>query len=251
MDYTLQPALFRQKISMWSPGGGSAVVPGIFGFPAMTVIGTATARAVATTNLFSRMRRIGYVSGITAAAMAYVRSVAQFTAGTGVATQGGGFYASFRFGFSDAAAVAGARAFVGMDSALGTNVEMSTRLNNFGLAQLSTDSTQLYLVYGGSAAQAAIPLGVGFPPMIAAGAVNGAPYDFQIWCPPSLNGVFNWQLERLDTGTITGGTVTPTVVGTQTPAGTTLLAPSVWRCNNATLLACAVDISNIYVETDY
>jgi hypothetical protein len=250
MDYAMQPALFRQKISLWSPGGNANTVPGVFGFAAMTVVGTATARNVATTNIFTRMRRSSYVSAATTGSACSIRSASMFTSGTGAGL--GGFYASFRFGVSDAAAVAGARMFVGVDSATPTNVEMSTRTNNFGIAQLSTDTTQLYLVYGGSAAQTAVALGTGFPcRQITAGAANGIPYDFQIWCPPSSNGVFNWQLDRLDTGTSTSGTVTPGTPGLQTPANTTLLSLTQYRTNNATALAVALDTSTIYAETDY
>ncbi len=252
MDYTLQPSMWRQKISRWNAPGNVATVPGVDGFGAMTVVGTATARTVATTNLLTRMRRLAYVSAATAAAACSVRSAAMFTAGTGTPSQGGGFFKSFRFAVSDAAAVAGVRMFVGVDNAAPTNVEMSTRTNHFGIAQLSTDTTQLYLVYGGSAAQTAVALGTGFPVHNGAvGLTTGIPYDFMIWCPPNSNGVFNWQLDRLDTGTSTGGTVTPGTPGTQTPANTTLLAASVYRTNNATALAAAVDVSSIYAETDY
>lgn len=244
-------ALYDRKVALWSPGGNATTVPGILGGPAMTVVGTATARTVATTNLLTRMKRLAYVSAATAAAICAVRGQAQYTCGNAAAVPLGGFSAKFKFAFTDAAAVAGARAFVGMNNAVPTNVEMSTRTNHFGIAQLSTNSTQLYLVHGGSAAQAAVALGTGFPPMAGVGANNGVPYSLDIWCPPELNGVFNWQLTRLDTGTSTGGTVTPTTPGVQTPANTTLLAPSLWRCNNTTLKACGLDVASVYVETDY
>lgn len=252
MDYTLQPAMFRQKISLWNAGGNGTAVPGIFGFQAMTVVGTATARNVAATNLLTRMRRLAYVSAATAGSACSIRSASMFTAGDGAGTPLGGFYASFRFAFSDAAAVSGVRAFIGVDAAAPTNVEQNTRTNCFGIAQLSTDTTQLYLVYGGSAAQTNVALGTGFPPHNGTvGLTTGVPYDFQIWCPPSANGVFNWQLDRLDTGTSTGGTITPGTPGTQTPANNTLLSTSIYRTNNATALAVGIDVSNIYVETDY
>lgn len=250
MDYTLQPALFRQKISVWSPGGNATTVPGVFGFAAMTVTGTATARNVATTNRMTRMRRLAYVSAATAGSACSIRSAAMFTTGTG--SGNGGFYASFRFACSDAAAVSGVRMFVGLDAAAPTNVEMSTRVNNIGIAQLSTDATQLYLVYGGSAAQTAVALGTGFPPFNGTvGVTTGVPYDLMIWCSPNSNGVFGYQLDRLDTGTSVGGTITPGTPGTQTPANTTLLSASMYRTNNATALAVGLDTSTIYVETDY
>ena len=254
MDYVLQPSIWRQKIGSWSPPGNGATGPGVFGMTAWTAVGTATARTVATTNLLTRMRRLGYVAAAaTAGTLVSLRTAAaQFTTGTGAGL--GGFFASFRFAASDAAAVAGVRQFVGMSATTTapTNVEPSTLLNAIGVAQLSTDSTQMYLVYGGSAAQAAIPLGTGFPPYVGTvGITTGVPYDFMVWCPPNSNGVVNWQLDRIDTGTSIGGTITPGTPGTQTPANTTLMNPVLWRCNNATALACAFDLINFYIETDY
>ena len=257
MDYCLQPSIWRQKISRWNPPGNAATVPGVDGFTAWTAVGAATARTVATTNLMTRMRRLGYVSAATAGSLTSLRTAAaQFTTGNGLsgANALGGFFYSCRFAFSDAAAVSGVRAFVGMSSntAAPTNVEPNTLTNSIGLAQLSTDATQLYLVYGGSAAQTAIALGTGFPPFNGTvGVTTGVPYDFTIWCPPTGNGVVNWQLDRMDTGTSTGGTITPGTPGTQTPLNTTLLNPVIWRCNNATAAAVGVDVSNVYIETDY
>ena len=255
MDYTLQPSIWRQKISRWNPSGNSNVVPGVDGFVAWTAVGTATARNVATTNLFTRMRRMGYVTAATTAGtLVSIRTAqGQYTTGTGAGGLGG-FFASFRFGRSDAAAVAGVRFFAGMTATTTapTNVEPNTLVNTIGIAQLSTNTTQMYLVYGGSAAQTAVAVGTGFPPYNGTvGLTTGTPYDFMIWCSPNSNGVFSWQLDRLDTGTSTGGTITPGTPGTQTPANTTLLNPVMWACNNATALACAFDVSNIYIETDY
>lgn len=253
MDYTIQPAMWRQKLGAWSPPGNATTVPGIFGTAAWTAVGTATARTVATTNLFTRMRRLGYVSAATAGSLTSLRTAAaQYTTGTGAGL--GGFFASFRIAASDAAAVTGVRSFTGFSAATTapTNVEPSTLVNCIGLAQLSTNSTQMYIVYGGSAAQTAIALTTAFPPYNGTvGITTGVPYDFTIWCPPNSQGVINWQVDRIDTGTSTGGTITPAVQGTQTPASTTLLNPVAWRCNNATALAVGFDLINFYVETDY
>ena len=250
MDYPLQPSIWRQKIGLWTPPGNSTTVPGVVGFAAPTAVGTATARNVATTNVSTRMRRLGYVSAATAAALAgqYI-TVAQFTVGSGGGTDGSGFFYSCRFIVSDAAAVAGARMFVGLSSTVAapTNVEPTTLLNSIGIAQLSTDNTQLYIVYGGSAAQAAIPLGTTFTPL--QGTVNA--FDLTLFAPPSLNGVINYRVDKINTGEFVEGTITPGTVGVQTPLSTTLLAHRAWRTNNATLLAVGLDICNIYLETDF
>jgi hypothetical protein len=252
LDAALQPSTWRQKIGRWNPAGNSTTVPSVDGLNAYTALGTATARTVATTNLMTRTRRLSYVSAATAAGFAgHYSTVAQFTTGDGAGL--GGFFYSRRFAASDAAAVAGVREFVGLSSSVAapTNVEANTLTNCVGVAQLSTDTTQMYLVYGGSTAQAAIALGTNFPPMTAAGASNGVMYDLTLFAAPSANGVIGYRLERVGTAFVAEGTLTPGTPGLQTPLNTTLLADRAWRCNNATLLACSIDLINIYVETDY
>lgn len=252
MDYALQPSIWRQKIGFWNAAGNSATVPGVYGLPALTAVGTNTARNVATTNLFTRTRRIGLVSAATAGSLASRRlAAAQVTVGNGAGL--GGFFFSTRFGISDAAAVAGARFFTGVTSATGapTNVEPSTLTNSIGLAQLSTSSTQLYIVYGGSAAQTAIALGTDFPPMNGTGVTNGVFYDFSLFSSPSVNGVVHYRLERVGTAFVATGTLGPGTAGTTLPANTTLLAFNMWRSNNATALAVGFDVSTFYLETDY
>lgn len=251
MDAALQPSIWRQKVGLFTPNGGSTTVSTI-GMAAPTAVGTATSRSVATTNLLARTRRIGYVSAATAGSLAGLyQAVAQVTTGNG--SNLGGFFCSIRFAFTDAAAVSGVRAFVGVQAsaAAPTNVEANTLVNSIGVAQLSTDTTQLYLVYGGSAAQTAIALGTNFPPMAAAGATGGDMYDFTVFSPPSANGVVYYQLEKVGTTLVASGTLTPTTVGVQTPASTTFLGWRAWRSNNATALACGIDIISAYLETDY
>lgn len=251
----LQPAIFRNRISLWQSSGAvlppSTSVGFILGFPAATVVGTATLRAFASTNLLTRAGRTGYVSVATAGGMASWRmAVASITTGTGGGL--GGFFASMRVAITDAAAVTGARAFFGLSSstAAATNVDPSAMTNCIGLAQLSTDATQLYLVYGGSVAQADIPLGTNFPPMAGAGATNGILYDVILHSPPNQNGVISYRIERVGTAFLAEGTITPTTPGTQTPANTTFLTQQIWRTNNATALAVGIDVSRVYVEVE-
>lgn len=251
MDYTLQPSQWRQKVGMFN--ASTAAVAGVFG-ASFTVVGTVAARTLASTSLFTRMRRLGYTStAATAGSLWSIRNgTVQFSTGNGAGL--GGFFQSIRFAVTDAAVVSGARMFLGVSSSTGapTNVEPNTLTNSFGVGQLSTDATQLYLFYGGSAAQTRVALGTGFPCIQdTAGINNGIPYDFMIWCPPNSNGVINWQLDRIDTGTSTAGTITPATPGVQTPANTTMLNTWMYRTNNATALAVGVDVINIYTETDY
>lgn len=253
IDVSLQPSVWRNKVGRWNPSGNSLTVPALDGHVAWTAVGTATVRNVAATNLLTRTRRLAYVSAATAGSLTSIRTAAaQFT--TGVGTGLGGFFTSFRFAMSDAAAVAGARSFFGMSSNINapTNVDPATQTNQIGIAQLSTDSTQLYLVYGGSAAQTAIALGTDFPPYVGTvGVTTGVAYDFTIFCPPNSNGVVSVRLERLGTAFVYENTITPGTPGTQTPANSTLMNPVMWRTNNATALAVGFDLIHYYIETDY
>lgn len=251
MSTTVQPHLGRNKFSFWQPLGNAATVPLTTGFPAATALGTATARNVAVTNTLTRMKRLGYVSVATAGGLAgiYWNAAAgtQITTGDGVGNNGSGFHMIIRFGTSDAAAVSGARAFIGYQTGVAapTNVEPNTLTNCIGVAQLSTDATQWYLVYGGSAAQIAIALGtaVGAPTLV------DTVWDFTVYSSQFSTTTLSYSFTNLKTNVTVSGTVSGTAT-VAIPTSATYGAPRAWRCNNATALAVGIDIGSISVETD-
>ena len=253
MDYIYQPSMWRQKIFHWSANGNNTAFTAVGG-EAFTILGTATTRNVAANNLFTRVRRLGYVSAATAGSLGGIYStVSRFSTGTGNGL--GGFFYSCRFGVSDAASVAGARMFVGVCNSTAapanvpTNVEPSSILNQIGVAQLSTSSTQLYLVCNGTVAQTPIALGTDFPPKSGVGITEGIFYDFSIFASPYDNTKINYCLEKVGTSIRTVGTVTGD--STIIPASDVFMQHRAWRTNNTTALAVGLDISTIYVETDY
>lgn len=241
-----QPLLARARVALWQPPGSVTTLPGVFGM-AVTTVGTATARAIADTNPLTRMKRIGYVSAATAGSLAswYV-AAQQYTIGGG--SNWGGFTLLVRYGASDAASVSGARMFIGMRNiaAAPTNVEPSTITYCIGLAKLST-SDNLHIVYGGSAAQTPIDLGVNFP--ANTGTYPG--YELILYSRSSSSTTVYYRVERLGSGYIAEGTLTAATVGLQLPGTTTWLAPNFFRTNNATALAVGLDISSVYLETEY
>jgi len=245
IDATVQPFFGSNKIARWNPAGNVTTVPIIDGFTAaFTALGTATARNVAATNFITRLRRFGYVSSTVIGSLCgHYGTVAQWTIGTGTGL--GGFHYVCRFVPSDAANVSGARMFVGLRNAVSapTNVEPSTLTNCIGVAQLSS-SSNLQIVYGGSAAQTAIDLGASFP----ANGASTAAYELELFASPGTQTI-GYKVTRLDNGTTASGTLSGTV-GTQVPAATTFLAHTAWRTNNATLAACGLDIVQVYIETD-
>lgn len=246
-DFTIQPHLSRNKIARWNPPGVVTTVPGVDGVGALTVVGTATARTPAATNILTRMNRLGFVSAATAAALTSLRVPnAMWTTGNGSGL--GGFFFHCRFATSDAAAVSGARAFIGVSSNTGaaTNVEPNTLTNSIGVAQLSTNNTQWYLVFGGSAAQTAIALGTG----LGAPTLTTTCFELTLYAPASANGTVHYTVTNLGTGVSVSGTLTPATAGVQTPLNSTFLTWQLWRTNNATALAVGLDVASIYMETD-
>jgi hypothetical protein len=194
------------------------------------------------------MKRLGYPSVATANAVGglyFLAASQQYTIGTGTGL--GGFHSIFRFGVSDPAAVAAARQFVGWRTIVTapTNVDVAAQLNQVGLAQISTDNTQWYIVWGGSAAQSAVALGT----TIGAPTLTNTAWDFGLFSPPSANNIVYYSLTNLGSGVTVSGSVTGTA-GTALPASTALMAPCLWRTNNTTALAVGLDIASIYIETD-
>lgn len=245
LETAIQPHIGRNKIGYWNPHGNATTLPGVFGMSAPTAQGTVTARNVATTNIATRVRRLGYVSAATAASLCgHYSTVAQYTVGDGAGL--GGFYFETTVVPSSAAAVAGGRMFIGFSTsvAAATNVDPAALTNAFGVAKLST-SQNLHIVYGGSVAQTPIDLGSNFP----ADSLSADAYDIVLFCPASSSDVY-WQVRRLGTAFVAEGVITNSGA-TVLPPSSTLLAHRVWRTNNATAAAVAIDISNVYIETDY
>lgn len=247
LDTALQPFMARNKIGYWNPPGNATSVPGLFGFTAPSIVGTATTRNVTAVDGPHRMRRIGYVGAVTVGTgSAQYVSKAQFTGGSG-ANDGSGFFYLARFVPSNTAAVAGERFYIGMNYSVSApaNVEPDTQIKQVGLAQLSTDNTQFYVVYGGTTAQTAIPCGtdLGSPVGFSTDA-----YELAIFTSQSEVRTYYIAVTNI----FTGATFTTTLSGTavQVPDPNVLLAHRAWKSNNATALAVGFDICSIYLETD-
>lgn len=245
LDSFLQPFLARNKIGYWCPPGSATTIPGVLGYTAPTVVGTATARTVSVVNQLTRMRRLGYVSATTTGSLASIRvAAAQITTGNGSGL--GGFFKITRFAISDAATVANARMFIGVSSTTSapTNVEPSTLLNCIGVGHGAANSN-LFIYYGGSAAQTPIDLGVNFP----ANTLSADVYELSLFAPPNVAGTVYYEVTRLNTGHIATGTLTGS--GVALPSSNTLITYMwAYRTNNTTALAVGIDLISDYIETD-
>ena len=241
---TMMP--FR-KISMWNaPGSQSATAPALFGFGALTALGTNTSTASANTNMVTRTRRANYLSLALAGNFAgHYEPAANIYLGSATTPAYSGFYFSVRFFIADT--VASPRTFIGLSSstAAPTNVQPSTLTNCIGVGQGASD-TNLFIYYGGSAAQTPIDLGANFP----TGTSNTDLYELNLFAPPTSANTVYYQVRRLNTGDIASGTLTGTA-GTVLPLNTQVLGYKAWRTNNATATAVNLAIVGVYCETDF
>jgi hypothetical protein len=239
VDYSFQPFFARNAIYSFKASGNSTTNT-VFGGVAPTTNGTATSRSVVTTNLFTWMRRVGYVSTTSNNASSGIRSAAQqFGRGNGAGR--GGFHFVARFGISDATLVAGARLFVGLTSSTSVlgNADPSTFTNIIGVG-LDAADTNLQIMHndaGGSAVK--IDLGASFPESTVTDF-----YELSLYCPP--NGIeVSYQVINLSTNVSASG-----VIISDLPLNTQLLAWQLWRHNVATGLAVGIDVASVYIETD-
>jgi len=240
---TLQPFFARNKVGYWAPQGNSTTVPGVFGYTAPTAIGTITAANVATANLFTRMRRMSYVSATTASSYAGQRvSVAQVCMDSG-------FYKIVRFGISDAVLASPVNMFVGVSSTTSApsgGTEPSALTNCIGVGHASTD-TNLKIFFGGSAAQTPIDLGSNFP----INTIGTDAYELALFVPPGADNTVYYEVTRINTGNVATGTISADTGGITLPAPLLLLNYCWhWRCNLATGVAVGLDIMSDYIETD-
>lgn len=246
LDTALQPFMARNKIGIWTPPGNAATLPGVTGYTAPTAVGTATSRVITTTNMFTRMRRLGYVSAATAGSLVSLRvAAAQVTTGADTL---GGFHKIMRFGISDAVVPSDARMFVGMAASTSapTNVEPSTLTNVIGVGHGAADTT-LSIYYGGSVKQTPINLGSDFP----VNTSNTDVYELSLFSPPSGGGEVYYEVSRLNTGHKASGMLSSNG-GVALPGSTTLLT-YLWayRTNNTTAAPVGIDVMGDYIETDY
>ena len=240
----LQPAFANKRIAsllVANNGTTSVTNTGL-----STFTGTTSAVTIQTTSMFTRAQRFTVASTATAGTFAnFYQALGSYTLGSATTPAYGGFYFVTRFGIGDT--VASPRTFIGLTSNVSapTNVEPSTLTNSIGVGQ-GAANTNLFVYYGGSAAQTPIDLGASFP----TGTSNTDWYELTLFAPPTSNNTVYYQVIRLNTGDKASGTLTGTA-GTVLPSNTTFLAIRNWRTNNATAATVTLAIGGIYVETDY
>ena len=230
---------------MWLPNDGNSATT--IGTPAPATFGSATARYsdATSTDLFRRMKRVGYVSSASTNSLSGLRLASeQIAIGNGSL---GGFRTVIRFGCSDSATVAGARQWCGVtDFQSVTNVEPSAMTSNIGVGHGASD-TNLKIFAAGSTPITPIDLGPNFP----ANTLSVDVYELTLYSPRLSNGVVNWRVLRMNTGHVAEGQLSDSTGVTMPPPTKGLSPLRCWRTNNTTALSVGIDVMHHYLETDY
>jgi len=207
----------------------------------------AGAATMSAASMFGRAPRVPFNTGTAAATVVYAYQTANAVYAIGSATSPayGGFYMTVRFGYGTN--IANKRSFLGFSSSTSapTNVEPSTLTNCFGVGQ-GAANTNLFIYYGGSAAQTPINLGTSFPTNTS----SADWYELTLFAPAALDNTVYYQVTRLNTGDIATGTLTGTA-GTVLPLNTTFLTYKHWITNNTTAATTSLAFGGLYIETDY
>ena len=223
----------------WTAQGNGTVITAINIGNATT--GSVTARNVATTNLFTSTRRVGFVSGGGSNSSAGTRhNLLQYWRGNGIGL--GGFFYVIRFGISSATTIATQRTFVGFidQTAVLTNtLDPSTETNCLGFGADSADANFSFYHNDTVGSVTKELFNANFP----AKTLSTDLYEGRIFCSPNNAAVY-YSLENLSNGSYIEGNVT-----TDIPSNTTLLSIHIWTNNGSGGGACGIDVLTQYIET--
>lgn len=253
VDYTLQPFFATNKIGMIQPAGGSAncttaatnavfgLIPIFLNYNGTTTNANTCPRIVASTNLFTSMRRNGVTTSTNSGTLAGMRSSGtQALYWRGNAAGLGGFYVVGRVGIAQYQSAQ--RTFFGMNSstAAPTNVEPSSVVNMIGFGCDAADTSFTFMHNDGTGTAVKETLTGSFP----CNTSGVDMYEYRIYAAPNSSTIY-YSLARLNTTDFFEGSVTMDI-----PSSTTMLNNQIWISNNTTALAASIDIASFYVETD-
>lgn len=217
-------------------GNGTTVQAFNHGTSASGTAGTAT---VATTSLFTSVRRIRYTTAAAIASAAGIRhNLTQWWRGNAAGL--GGFFFVGQFGISTFQT--GMAGFVGMGpaAALG-NVNPNTLLNCCGFAFDASAGQTTWQFQSNDGAGVATQVDTTFP----ANTSGVDWYEARMFCAPNGSEI-GWSLERMNTGALAEGTAT-----TDLPANTAFMSPQTTINTRAGTVAAVLDLSFQYVESDF
>lgn len=212
--------------------GGNTVM----GMPLPTLVGSSSFTSPASTNIKTQVVRQQQFSTTTAGLAASIRSsLANLWRGNAAGL--GGFYFSMKFAIP--ANFAGSLFYAGLTastSAIAATAAPSSQVNIIGVGQDAGDTT-LQIMYNDAA-------GTATKINTSIAISTAALYCLRVYCAPNQSTVY---ISFEDIG---AGTVFETNTTTDLPANTTFLTWILHIANNATASNCAIEMVQVYSETD-
>lgn len=238
IDTAIQPALFQNRVILWTPGTGTAP---LYSGQTATLGATASHPTPATTSFGQSLSRARFATSTTAGNASGLRSPIG-TAYAGNATVRGGYFFNARF-LNGSLHTNGVQKMCGMSSSTSLLAgEPSSSMADFiGMCLDSTDTNWQFSRRTGAGAATKINLGVA--------AAADQVFELTMFMAPSGTTLF---VRILQFGAAGAPTVLlDTSFNTVLPAVTTALGLHIQVRNGALAAAHNIEMSRIYLESDY
>lgn len=235
LDSVLQPHLGKNGWALWKPLGNSTTVTNI-GTGALSVTGTATSAAYATTNLHTRSTRVDFL--VTTAA---TTAVAGYRVTTNVYRVTDGFHHVFRVAPATGGTVATRRFFCGMSTstAAPTDVDPSTLTNSVGAGYGGSDTN--WQIYFGGTSVAKVDTGIAKPSTDREGV-----FTVMVFAPPGGNYLGVRIVNEVSGVAFESSTTTSANIMAQTTAA----GPRAYHSVGGTSSVVGLTLFSGYIETD-
>ena len=239
--YPLQASISEGNFFQWTPATGTTV--SVWGWPAATVAGTATAEGTSVGSRRARMRRIGYrVTVAAATAIAFWRINSNQHSVGGSNSWEGGFRATMHSGPTTGVAVNSShRFFMGLTSAgAPTDVNPSTKTLCVGIGYDAADTQVQFMHNDASGTCTKIALGAGFPkPTVD----NTSTYRLRMFSPPGTTQKLYYEVTQLESGDVATGLVT-----TDLPGLVDILAPQIYASVGGVSNVIGISVGTITIH---
>lgn len=241
-DVNLLAHLITGNLMAWKPRVNTAA-PDVLGLPAPTVVGTATAAAIANTNKFTYTPRTeALVTTAATNAVAGLRGTNNVVS-VGATTAGlGGFRYSLTWGPATGVSVSTNRAFAGLANITSapTDVEPSTTASCIAMGWDAADTNVQMMFNDTTGSCTKIDLGASFPvPTVDRTSF----YRLDLYSPPGTTQSVNWRVTDMVSNAVASGTQT-----TDLPTTATLLAPRMWISTGGTSSVIGMAIFGMFLD---
>ena len=238
-ETTYQPSLWSNKVG-WLGAPGNSTTVNAFNL-IVTTTGTALARNVATTNILTQSRRIGYrTNSLSTITVGWRSNALQWWAGNAPGL--GGYFFVCRFGLSSTDINGTQRGFIGFNgvaSVIG-NTNPSTVADVLGFGFDSGETSFTFMHTNGTTAPTKDVLTGTF----SSTTMSTELLEARIYVPSNSSTVY-YSLEVMG-----GGSLFESSTSVNIPSNTTLLAAHVCTSSGTNTATTAIDICNIYIESE-